>query len=143
MVKSGDIKKAGLRVTVPRMKVLEILQDSQNRHMSAEEIYHALHQSGNDIALATVYRVLSQFEIAGLVSRNHFEGGQSVFELDLGQHHDHLVCIKCGRVEEFLDETIEQCQRVVATKAGFELVEHSLVLYVDCKNQQCKYLKSS
>lgn len=139
-MESNDLKKAGLKVTLPRMKVLEILESSDHRHMSAEEVYRALHEAGNDVGLATVYRVLTQFESAGLVTRNNFEGGQSVFELDSGHHHDHLVCVKCGHVEEFIDETIEECQHSVAEKAGYELVEHSLVLYVDCKNPNCERL---
>ena len=140
-MESGDLKKAGLKVTLPRMKVLEILETSKQRHMSAEEVYRALIETESEVGLATVYRVLTQFEAAGLVVRHNFEGGQSVFELDSGKHHDHLVCVKCGRVEEFLDETIEQHQHSVAKKAGFKLVEHSLVLYVDCGDPQCEYLK--
>lgn len=140
-MESGDLKKAGLKVTLPRMKVLEILESSQQRHMSAEDVYRALIENGSEVGLATVYRVLTQFEAAGLVVRHHFEGGQSVFELDSGRHHDHLVCMKCGRVEEFMNETIEDIQRKVAKDAGFRLVEHSLVLYVDCENPDCKYLK--
>lgn len=139
-MESGELKKAGLKVTLPRIKVLEILETSEQRHMSAEEVYRALLESGSEVGLATVYRVLTQFETAGLVSRHNFEGGQSVFELDSGQHHDHLVCVKCGRVEEFMDDTIEKCQHRVAENAGFKLVEHSLVLYVDCENPDCEYL---
>ena len=139
-MESGDLKKAGLKVTLPRMKVLEILETSNQRHMSAEEVYRALLESGSEVGLATVYRVLTQFESAGLVSRHNFEGGQSVFELDSGKHHDHLVCVKCGRVEEFIDETIEQSQREIAENAGYKLVEHSLVLYVDCENPDCEHL---
>lgn len=140
-MESGDLKKAGLKVTLPRMKVLEILETNEQRHMSAEGIYRTLIDSGSEASLATVYRVLTQFEDAGLVSRHNFEGGQSVFELDSGKHHDHLVCVKCGYVEEFIEETIESCQHQVAEKAGYELVGHSLVLYVDCNNQNCKHLK--
>ncbi len=135
-MESSDIKKAGLKVTLPRMKVLEILEASELRHMSAEDVYRALHDAGNDVGLATVYRVLTQFESAGLVERHNFEGGQSVFELDSGKHHDHMVCVKCGRVVEFVDETIEKCQHAVAEKSGFKLVEHSLVLYVECDKCQ-------
>ena len=109
--------------------------------MSAEEVYRALIMAGSEVGLATVYRVLTQFEAAGLVVRHNFEGGQSVFELDSGKHHDHLVCVKCGRVEEFVDETIEEHQHNVAKNAGYKLVEHSLVLYVDCENADCEYLK--
>ena len=140
-MESGDLKKAGLKITLPRMKVLEILESSQQRHLSAEDVYRALIEKGSEVGLATVYRVLTQFEAAGLVVRHHFEGGQSVFELDSGRHHDHLVCMKCGRVEEFMNETIEEIQHKVAKDAGFRLVEHSLVLYVDCENPDCKYLK--
>ena len=140
-MESGDLKKAGLKVTLPRMKVLEILENSQKRHMSAEEVYLALRDDGSEVGLATVYRVLTQFESAGLVARHNFEGGQSVFELDSGKHHDHLVCVRCGKVEEFFDETIEQHQNYVAEKAGYKLVEHSLVLYVDCDNPDCEHMK--
>lgn len=140
-MESGDLKKAGLKVTLPRMKVLEILENSSQRHMSAEDVYRALIEKDSEVGLATVYRVLTQFEAAGLVVRHHFEGGQSVFELDSGHHHDHLVCVKCGRVEEFMDETIEQHQHQVAENAGYRLVEHSLVLYVDCENPECEHLK--
>lgn len=131
-MESDDLKKAGLKVTLPRMKVLEVLECSEQRHMTAEEVYRALHDSGNDVGLATIYRVLTQFESAGLVSRHNFEGGQSVFELESGHHHDHMVCVKCGSVEEFVDETIEKCQHEVAINAGNRLVDHSLVLYVEC-----------
>ena len=140
-MESGDLKKAGLKVTLPRMKVLEILENSQKRHMSAEEVYLALHDDGSEVGLATVYRVLTQFETAGLVARHNFEGGQSVFELDSGKHHDHLVCVRCGKVEEFFDATIEQHQNYVAEKAGYKLVEHSLVLYVDCDNPDCEHMQ--
>ena len=140
-MESGDLKKAGLKVTLPRMKVLEILEGSKKRHMSAEEVYRALLETGSEVGLATVYRVLTQFESAGLVARHNFEGGQSVFELDSGHHHDHLVCVKCGKVEEFFDETIEKHQHQAAEKAGYKLVEHSLVLYVDCDNPDCEHLK--
>jgi len=140
-MESGDLKKAGLKVTLPRMKVLEILESNNQRHMSAEEVYRALLESGSEVGLATVYRVLTQFESAGLISRHNFEGGQSVFELDSGNHHDHLVCVKCGRVEEFFDETIEQCQQKIAKNAGYKLVDHSLVLYVDCDNPDCEHLE--
>lgn len=142
-METNDLKKAGLKVTLPRMKVLEILEASDQRHMSAEDVYRALHDAGNDVGLATVYRVLTQFESAGLVVRHNFEGGQSVFELDSGKHHDHMVCVKCGRVVEFVDETIEACQREVAKKSGFKLVEHSLVLYVECDNAECDNYKES
>lgn len=133
-MESGDLKKAGLKVTLPRIKVLEILENSEQHHLSAEDVYRALLESGSEVGLATVYRVLTQFESAGLVTRHHFEGGQSVFELESGHHHDHMVCVKCGLVEEFTNDTIEELQHKIATDAGHKLVEHSLVLYVECKD---------
>ena len=132
-----DIKNAGLKVTLPRIKILEILELSEARHVSAEDVYKMLLARGEDIGLATVYRVLTQFESAGLVERHHFEGGHSVFELNRGEHHDHLVCIKCGRVVEFFDETIEQHQREVAKKHRFTIEDHSLILYGQCKDPKC------
>ncbi len=131
------IKQAGLKVTLPRIKILKLLETSDKRHLSAEEIYKTLLEKGEEIGLATVYRVLTQFEGAGLVRRHHFEGGQSVFELDQGRHHDHLVCVRCGKVVEFLDETIEERQRAIAEERGFVLEEHSLVIYgvcADCRH---------
>ena len=128
-----DLRKAGLKVTLPRLKILEILRDNTDRHMSAEDIYKALIESGEDIGLATVYRVLTQFENAGLVARNYFEGGTSVFELDDGEHHDHMVCVDTGDVVEFYDERIEALQEEIAAQHGFELQDHSLVLYVKRK----------
>ncbi|MFA7592796.1 MAG: ferric iron uptake transcriptional regulator [Thiohalobacteraceae bacterium] len=133
MMDSHELRKAGLKVTLPRMKILEILAShSRDRHMSAEDIYKALLEEGEDIGLATVYRVLTQFESADLVSRHHFEGGHSVFELNEGTHHDHIVCVKCGRVDEFMDEVIEQRQRVIAENAGYEITDHSLYIYGIC-----------
>jgi Fur family transcriptional regulator, ferric uptake regulator len=129
-VETKDIRKAGLKVTLPRLKILEILQASDDRHLSAEDIYKALIDSGEDIGLATVYRVLTQFEGAGLVSRNHFEGNTAVFELADGEHHDHMVCVDTGEVIEFYDERIETLQEEVAARHGFEITDHSLVLYV-------------
>lgn len=129
---SQDLRKAGLKVTLPRMKILEMLEGSQSRHLSAEDVYKALLEAGEDIGLATVYRVLTQFEAAGLVQRHHFEGGHSVFELNEGQHHDHILCVKCGRVDEFIDETIEKRQRVIAEKAGYEMTDHCLYIYGVC-----------
>jgi len=131
-VESRDLRKAGLKVTLPRMKILEMLESSVNRHLSAEDVYKALLESGEDIGLATVYRVLTQFESAGLVQRHHFEGGQSVFELDEGGHHDHLVCLECGAIEEFMDRIIEERQDSVAEKLGFRITDHSLILYGVC-----------
>lgn len=131
-----DLKKAGLKVTVPRLKILEILEHSKERHLSAEDVYRVLIESGEEIGLATVYRVLTQFEEAGLVIRHHFEEGHSVFEVDQGLHHDHLVCVKCGRVEEFVDSIIEQRQQAVAKRAGFVITDHSLNIYGTCQGCQ-------
>ena len=127
-----EIRKAGLKVTAPRVKILELLENSSDRHVSAEDIYRMLLDAGEDIGLATVYRVLTQFESAGLVERHHFEGGYSVFELNRGHHHDHIVCVVCGRVEEFVDDTIEKRQQQIAENKGFEIGDHSLVIYVRC-----------
>ncbi len=128
------IREAGLKVTSPRVKILEMLENRSDaeRHLTAEDVYKTLLQEGEEIGLATVYRVLTQFETAGLVKRHHFEGGNSVFELESGQHHDHLVCVKCGRVEEFSDELIEQRQREIANGLNFKLTDHSLCLYGLC-----------
>lgn len=128
-METTDIKKAGLKVTLPRMKILELLEESTDRHLKAEDIYKMLLDSGEEIALATVYRVLTQFETAGLVTRHHFDGGHAVFEIDNGKHHDHLVDISSGKVVEFYDEVIEQRQREIANKHGFTITEHTLVLY--------------
>ena len=130
MLQRQELKKAGLKVTLPRLKILEILEGNQQRHLSAEDIYKELLETGEDIGLATVYRVLTQFETAGLVKRHNFEGGHSVFEMDEGEHHDHMVCVETGDVVEFIDEDIERLQREIAKKHGFELIDHSLVLYV-------------
>jgi len=129
-VERQDLRKAGLKVTSPRLKVLQILEHSQQRHMSAEAIYRALLDSGEELGLATVYRVLTQFERAGLVSRNNFEGGQAVFELADRTHHDHMVCLETGKVTEFFDERIEAIQREIAEKYAYNIEDHSLVLYV-------------
>jgi len=131
---NSNLKKVGLKITLPRIKVLQILESTPDHHLSAEDVYRTLLESGEDIGLATVYRVLTQFEEAGLVVRHHFEGGHSVFELDYGLHHDHLVCVKCNKVEEFIDETIEARQRYVAEKAGYVMTDHSLNIYGFCKN---------
>lgn len=131
-----DLKKAGLKVTLPRIKILEILESSEPRHMSAEDVYKVLLETGEDVGLATVYRVLTQFESAGLISRHHFEGGHSVFELDEGQHHDHILCIKCGRLDEFVDDTIEQRQRTIARERGFTMTDHNLTIYGICGDCQ-------
>lgn len=129
-----DLKRAGLKVTGPRLKILHILETTALRHLSAEDIYKALVETGDDIGLATVYRVLTQFETAGLVMRHYFEGGHSVFELNEGEHHDHLVCIKCGKVEEFVDSTIEERQLAIAKKMNFQMTDHSLYIYGICKS---------
>ena len=131
-----ELKKAGLKATVPRLKILEILEDKQDQHMRAEEVYKYLLDGNEDIGLATVYRVLTQFEQAGLVVRHHFEGGHSVFELDQGGHHDHMLCIKCGRVDEFMDEIIEERQKAIAQKAGYKITDHSLYIYGVCSDCQ-------
>lgn len=130
MEQRQELRKAGLKVTLPRLKILEIFEQAADRHLSAEDIYKELLQSDEDIGLATVYRVLTQFEAAGLVTRHNFEGGHSIFELDNGEHHDHMVCVESGDVVEFFSEEIEALQRKMAEKHGFELLDHSLVLYV-------------
>ncbi len=132
-----DIRKAGLKVTHPRIKILELLEGSSQRHVSAEDVYKMLLDNGEEIGLATVYRVLTQFETAGLVTRHNFEGGHAVFELDRGGHHDHMVCVVCGKVEEFIDTTIEKRQREIAKAHGFEMVDHSLIIYGHCNNPKC------
>lgn len=124
-----DIKRAGLKITQPRVKILELLENSADHHLSAEDIYKTLLGNGDDIGLATVYRVLTQFEAAGLVTRHHFESGQAVFELSSEEHHDHMVCVRTGRVVEFCDEVIEQRQKDIAREHGFEITGHSLILY--------------
>ena len=134
---SKELKQAGLKVTLPRMKILNILQQQPSAHLSAEAIFQALGDSGEEIGLATVYRVLTQFAASGLVKRYHFESGQSVFEINRGAHHDHMLCLDCGRIEEFCDEEIEQRQRIIAQRLGFELAEHSLVLYGRCNRPEC------
>ena len=133
MQQRKELRKAGLKITLPRLKILEILEGAKARHMSAEDIYKNLIQSGEDIGLATVYRVLTQFEGAGLVTRHNFEGGHSIFELDDGDHHDHMVCVDTGDVIEFVSEEIERLQHEIAEKYGYELLDHSLVLYVKNK----------
>jgi Fur family ferric uptake transcriptional regulator len=128
-METADIKNAGLKVTLPRMKILELLESSTDRHLKAEDIYKMLLDSGEEIALATVYRVLTQFETAGLVTRHHFDGGHAVFEIDDGEHHDHLVDISNGRVVEFYDEVIERRQQEIAARHDFTITEHTMVLY--------------
>jgi Fur family ferric uptake transcriptional regulator len=136
MEQRQELRKAGLKITLPRLKILEIFEQANNRHLSAEDIYKNLLQSDEDIGLATVYRVLTQFEAAGLVTRHNFEGGHSVFELDDGEHHDHMVCVETGDVVEFFSEEIEVLQRKMAEEHGFELLDHSLVLYVRQKKSE-------
>ena len=139
MTHADELKNSGLKATLPRIKVLEVFQKSTQRHMSAEDVYKHLLAEGSDVGLATVYRVLMQFEQAGILSRNHFEAGKAVFELNEGKHHDHLVCLDCGHVEEFFDAEIEKRQRAVALSRGFDLQEHSLSLYANCTKVDCKY----
>ena len=132
-----DLKNAGLKATLPRLKVLSLFENSAERHLSAEDIYKVMINSGEDVGLATVYRVLTQFEQAGLLIRHHFESGKAVFELNTGGHHDHIVCVKCGRVEEFYDAEIEKRQENAAAKLGFTMQDHSLTIYGVCTKQPC------
>ncbi len=134
---SNDLKNSGLKATLPRLRILGLFESRTLRHMSADDVYRQLLQDGIDIGLATVYRVLTQFEHAGLLKRHHFESGRSVFELNEGGHHDHLVCLQCGRVEEFFDAEIEKRQERVARERGFSIHEHSLYLYADCTKPEC------
>lgn len=136
---SKQLKQVGLKVTLPRMKILGMLQQDDSGHLTAEAIYRALLDSGEEVGLATVYRVLTQFESAGLVKRHNFEGGHSVFELDQGEHHDHILCLECGRIEEFCDDEIERRQSIIAQQRGFELAEHCLTLYGHCRRPDCPY----
>ena len=131
-VESKELKDAGLKITLPRVKILQVLESSEVHHVSAEDVYKLLLRNGEEVGLATVYRVLTQFEQAGLVVRHNFEGGHSVFELSSDKHHDHIVCVRCGRVEEFADDEIEQRQKKVADKLGFELTDHNLNMYGLC-----------
>lgn len=131
-MENPNLKKAGLKATLPRIKILQMLEVNSQRHMSAEDVYKVLLETGDDVGLATVYRVLTQFEAGGLVTRHHFEGGQSVFELNQGEHHDHILCVRCGKVDEFIDETIEQRQRDIAAQAGYVMTDHSLYIYGVC-----------
>ena len=131
-VESKELKDAGLKITLPRVKILQVLESSEVHHVSAEDVYKLLLRNGEEVGLATVYRVLTQFEQAGLVVRHNFEGGHSVFELSSDKHHDHIVCVRCGRVEEFADDEIEQRQKEVADKLGFELTDHNLNMYGLC-----------
>ena len=134
-----NLKNAGLKSTLPRLKILGLFESGQERHMSAEDIYKQLLSTGDDVGLATVYRVLTQFEQAGLLVRHNFEGGKSVFELNQGKHHDHIVCMQCGHVEEFYDAAIEARQKKIAAERGFEIHEHSLSIYADCTKVKCPH----
>jgi len=142
-MENQDLRKAGLKVTLPRMKILEILEQSSQLHLSAEDIYRILLDSDEEIGLATIYRVLTQFEGAGLVMRHHFEGGQAVFEIDRGKHHDHLICIKCGKIVEFVNSSIEEQQQKIAEENGFKITDHSLIIYGDCNNPECEALRNT
>jgi Fur family transcriptional regulator, ferric uptake regulator len=139
MTHVDELKSSGLKATLPRIKILEVFQHAERRHMTAEDVFKALLADGSDIGLATVYRVLMQFEQAGLLTRSNFESGKAVYELNEGQHHDHLVCLDCGRVEEFYDAEIEARQRAVAVERGFKLQEHSLALYAHCSKDPCPH----
>lgn len=137
MANADELKSTGLKATVPRLKILEVFQRSTQRHMTAEDVFRVLLMERADIGLATVYRVLMQFEQAGLLSRSHFESGKAVYELNEGQHHDHLVCLDCGQVEEFYDAEIERRQHAVAQVKGFEIADHALSLYAHCTRAAC------
>ncbi|RKZ49509.1 MAG: ferric iron uptake transcriptional regulator [Candidatus Parabeggiatoa sp. nov. 3] len=142
-MESHDLKKAGLKATLPRLRILQLLENSKQRHLSAEEVYKKLLDIGEDVGLATVYRVLTQFEAAGLVMRHHFENGLSVFELNEGYHHDHLLCVKCGKIVEFFDNVIEERQRTIAEQYHFEITEHCLYIYGICSKCQTKAQENS
>ena len=142
MSNQQDLKSIGLKATVPRLKILDVFRKTASRHMTAEDVYRYLLAEDIDIGLATVYRVLTQFEQAGLLSRHFFESGKSIFELNEGGHHDHLVCVQCGRIEEFYDAEIEKRQKQVAKNRGFAITEHSLYLYADCLKEDCPNRKA-
>lgn len=138
-LETKDLRKAGLKVTLPRLKILQIFENNADKHLSAEDVYRCLMDEGEEkIGLATVYRVLTQFESAGLIARHNFDGGQSVFELEQGQHHDHIVCVHCGKVVEFVDKVIEERQTAIAKENGFLLTDHSLVMYGNCQSEECR-----
>jgi Fur family ferric uptake transcriptional regulator len=134
-----ELKSTGLKATLPRLKILEIFQNSAVRHLTAEDVYKILLADNMDVGLATVYRVLTQFEQAGLLHRNHFETGKAIFELNAGTHHDHLVCLDCGRVEEFVDDEIEKRQHRIAEERGFHIAEHALAIYGNCTKKDCPH----
>lgn len=136
---SQNLKSIGLKATYPRLKILDLFQNANPRHLTAEDVYRLLMAEGMDIGLATVYRILTQFEQAGLLERHYFESGKAVFELNEGQHHDHLVCVQCGRVEEFFDPEIERRQNAIATERGFAVREHALYLYAECLKTDCPH----
>jgi len=142
MTNAEEIKNSGLKATLPRIKILEVFQRSPQRHMTAEDVFKILLNEGSDIGLATVYRVLMQFEQAGILSRNHFEAGKAVFELNEGKHHDHLVCVVCGKVEEFFDAEIEARQQAIAMERGYVLQDHALSLYVVCDKPECQQART-
>ena len=139
MTTPHDLKNIGLKATLPRLKILDLFENSDVRHLTAEDVYKMLMKEGMEIGLATIYRVLTQFEQAGILIRHHFESGKAVFELNQGHHHDHLVCIDCGRVEEFLDPEIEQRQTRIAVERGFKIREHALYLYAECTKKKCPH----
>ncbi|MDZ7656619.1 MAG: ferric iron uptake transcriptional regulator [Sulfurimicrobium sp.] len=139
MSQPNDLKNVGLKATLPRLKILNLFETNEVRHLAAEDVYRILLADGVDVGLATVYRVLTQFEAAGLLVRHHFEGGKAVFELNQGHHHDHLVCMQCGLVEEFYDPEIERRQEQIAKERGFRIQEHSLYLYADCLKEDCPH----
>ena len=134
-----ELKNNGLKATLPRLKILEVFQSASLRHMTAEDVFRHLLKDNADIGLATVYRVLTQFEQAGILSRNHFESGKAVYELNEGQHHDHMVCLDCGRVEEFYDPQLESRQQAVAEAKGFVIADHALSLYAHCTRNPCPH----
>ena len=142
MTSSHDLKTAGLKATLPRLRIINLFEQSKVRHLTAEDVYKQLLADGLDVGLATVYRVLTQFEQAGLLVRHHFESGKAVFELNQGGHHDHLVCLQCGRVEEFFDKEIENRQQKIAKERGFAISEHALYLYAECLRPKCPYRKA-
>lgn len=143
MNKSSELNSMGLKATFPRLKILELFENAEERHLTADDVYRLLIKENKDIGLATVYRVLTQFEQAGLLERHHFESGKAVFEIKADQHHDHLVCINCGRVEEFFDKEIERRQKKIAKERGYAIQGHALYLYAECTKPDCAHLHKS
>lgn len=137
MDNTKNLRNMGLKATYPRLKILELFQSGEHRHLTAEDVYRLLNAAGVEIGLATVYRVLTQFEQAGVLERHHFESGKAIFELAAGEHHDHLVCLDCGHIEEFFDATIESRQREIAQERGFEVADHAMYLYAHCRRENC------